>query len=140
MRIESSTNFPLHYVTSTSFRFAQAIYMKQTSTLVGALAVPALLVSLFQGAIAQAPSAPPPSAATAPATPFAFSIDDVQALPHSKANYMKLSMVNQDRFVLHHATIVDMISLAYARNDTNGIARHQGGNLVAVVIEPGGAA
>ena len=90
--------------------------MKRSSTTLRALAGLALLAAPYYTAIAQPPSTPAPPAATSPAPPLAFSIADVHALPHSKASYMNLSMVNHDRFLVHHATMVDMISLAYGVN------------------------
>ena len=90
----------------SALRLSSSFASTALHTLVGV----ALLGMPFHAAIAQSPNAP---ATPAAATQFAFSIADVHAVPLSKATHMSVSSFNGDRFLIHHATMVDMISLAY---------------------------
>ena len=64
---------------------------------------------LLEVAIAQAPGSP----ASAETSPSTFLIADVHVLANSKATHVNVATVNHDRLLLHHATMVDMITLAY---------------------------
>jgi uncharacterized protein (TIGR03435 family) len=80
----------------------------RASTALHTLVSVALLATPLHAPIGQ--SATPPAA---PATSLSFSIADVHSLPQSKATHMGVSVVNHDRLLIHHATMLDMISFAY---------------------------
>ena len=67
------------------------------------------MATFLEVAIAQA-LGPPARAETSPLT---FLVADVHVLANSKATHVNLATVNHDRLLLHHATMVDMITLAY---------------------------
>jgi uncharacterized protein (TIGR03435 family) len=95
--------------------------MKHPSTALSTLASVALAATLFSGAIAQSPSTQPPpasSAATATTPPLAFEIADVHPSAQKKATYMSGGRPHGDRFVAHNATIVELVSIAYAIEDS----------------------
>ncbi|HEV2619287.1 MAG TPA: TIGR03435 family protein [Acidobacteriaceae bacterium] len=94
--------------------------MKRISTAVGTLAGIILFTGLFYSGIAQSPGAHPPlglaSAAipmTVPPSPLVFQFSDVHASANSKAAYMSGGFLNGDRYIVHHATVVELITKAY---------------------------
>jgi uncharacterized protein (TIGR03435 family) len=88
--------------------------MKQTQTALCALAGILLLPALFRPAIAQSISTEPTlAAATVSAATPTFSIADVHASPHSKATYMSGGWLDGERYIVHHATMLELISKAY---------------------------
>ena len=70
-----------------------------------------LMATRFDAAMAQSPGSPTPPAEASPST---FSIADVHVLANSKATHMNVAMVNHDRLLVHHATMLDMIAFAYS--------------------------
>ena len=84
--------------------------MMRKSTLPRTLMAVLLMATRFDAAMAQSPGSHTPPAE---ATPSTFSIADVHVLANSKATHMNVAMVNHDRLLVHHATIVDLIAFAY---------------------------
>jgi uncharacterized protein (TIGR03435 family) len=86
-----------------------------------AIASATLLAILASPLIAQtaiAPAAAQP-AATAATTPPAFELADVHVSAHTTTPYFTGGSLRGDRYILHNATMVDMISLAYGMDSGN---------------------
>jgi uncharacterized protein (TIGR03435 family) len=78
----------------------------------------ALLASPLIAQTAIAPAAAQP-AATAAATPPAFELADVQPSAHTATPYFTGGSLRGDRYILHNATMLDMIALAYGMDSDN---------------------
>jgi uncharacterized protein (TIGR03435 family) len=66
-----------------------------------------------------APAPAPAAAPAAPATPPAFQLADIHSSAHTLTPNFTGGSLHGDRYFLHNATMVDMISLAYGINGDN---------------------
>ena len=69
-----------------------------------------LMAIRFDAAFSQTPGG---ESLPADALPPTFSVADVRVAANIKATHMNVAMVNHDRLLVHHATMVDMIAFAY---------------------------
>jgi uncharacterized protein (TIGR03435 family) len=85
--------------------------------------VAGLLLALLSGPVfAQSlisPTDATPPSDGAPAAPPAFEIADVHSSAHTTTPYFTGGRLRGDRYLLHNATLVDMISLAYGIDRDN---------------------
>ena len=84
-----------------------------------ALASATLLTLLACPLFAQTAGAPAAPPATATAAAPTFELADVHASAHTITPYFTGGSLRGDRYLLHNATMVDMIALAYGVEDDN---------------------
>jgi uncharacterized protein (TIGR03435 family) len=92
------------------------LQMERTPTALSTIIGIFLMPGLFGAALAQSPIAQPLLASAAngvPAAPPAFKLADVHARAHSKATSMSGGWLDGDHYIVHHATMLDLISKAY---------------------------